>query len=96
MNSKKRPTSCTTITFRCDVTKREEWDSAWKEAEEKLGSVTLLVNNAGVPPEAGWRTCMEVMGKGAFLGTEVAMEKMGREKVRFFSRLQKRRRILSC
>ncbi len=66
------------------MTKREEWDSAWKEAEEKLGSVTLLVNNAGVPPEAGWRTCMEVMGKGAFIGTEITMEKMGREKVRFF------------
>ena len=38
--------------------------------------MTLLVNNAGVNPTHGWKTCIDVMLVGASYGAFLAMEKM--------------------
>lgn len=34
--------------FECDVGNKESVDNAKKQIEEKLGPVTILVNNAGI------------------------------------------------
>jgi 3-oxoacyl-[acyl-carrier protein] reductase len=34
--------------FKGDVTKVEDWQAALKEAQEKFGSLDIVVNNAGV------------------------------------------------
>ena len=40
----------------CDVTSKEDWKSAWNEAEEVLGGkIEILCNNAGVPPNVSVR-----------------------------------------
>ncbi len=70
------------LTHRCDVTKEEDWSSMWSKAEEKLGYISILINNAGVHPNAGWKKCLEVMLWGQFLGNELAMSKMSTKKAR--------------
>lgn len=36
------------LAIKCDVTKADEVDAAFKEVEEKLGAVEILVSNAGI------------------------------------------------
>ena len=43
---------CNAIAFQADVSKKNEVEEMTKEAERKLGPVTLLVNNAGVAGQA--------------------------------------------
>lgn len=42
------PPSSDFLAVKCDVTKAEEIDAAFKEVEEKLGPVEILVSNAGI------------------------------------------------
>ena len=68
--------------FRCDVAKKDEWEATWNHAEEQLnGKVQILVNNAGVNPAHGWRTCLDVMIYGVMMGAYLARDKMGKTKV---------------
>jgi NAD(P)-dependent dehydrogenase (short-subunit alcohol dehydrogenase family) len=54
----------------------------WDEAESKLGgSVSVLVNNAGVNQFVGWNKCIDIMVTGTGLGTTLAMQKMGKSNV---------------
>ena len=46
--------------------------------------VSILVNNAGVNPGLGWKTCIDVMLLGVGFGTFQAIEKMAISKVRLF------------
>ena len=63
------------LTVACDVTKQEDIKSAIATAEQKLGSVSVLVNNAGVVvtkplfehSEADWDHVMDTNLKGAWL-----------------------------
>ncbi len=69
---------------RCDVRSEEDFRRAWEEAESGSGlglRVTLLVNNAGVNPEGGWRRCVDVCFMGVAVGTYLALEKMDKTKV---------------
>ena len=51
------------------------------------GKVSILVNNAGIKPDLGWKPCVDVMLIGVGYGTFLALEKMGISKV-IFSRLE--------
>ena len=66
------------VTFhKCDVTKKEDWQSLWIHTESYFGSqVTLLVNNAGIGPEFNWKLCLDIMLYGMAEGTFLAIEKM--------------------
>ena len=58
------------VTFKkCDVTKQEDWDELWNHAEDCFGDqVTLLINNAGVGPQFGWKACVDIMLVGVSIG----------------------------
>ena len=61
----------------CDVTNKEEWEALWNHAERYFGDqITLLINNAGIGPEYGWKKCLDVMLTGTSYGTFLALEKM--------------------
>ena len=67
---------------RCDVAKEEDWTILWEYAETFFDDkVSILVNNAGVNPGLGWKTCIDVMLLGVGFGTFQAIEKMGISKV---------------
>ena len=40
-----------------------------------------MVNNAGVNPHHGWKTCLDVMIYGVMMGSYIARDKMGKTKV---------------
>ena len=63
--------------FGCDVSKEDYWQDLWSHTETAFGGkVSLLVNNAGVSPLLGWKTCINVMLLGMFYGTYIALEKI--------------------
>lgn len=69
-----------------DVTKEEQWIYALEEADEVMGGISVLVNNAGVS-RAGdiehlsfedWKMVMSVNVDSVFLGTKHALKYMRR------------------
>ena len=72
----------------CDVAKEDDWEQLWAHTESAFGGkVTLLVNNAGVNPKHGWTACINIMLTGVGYGTFLAIEKMGKSKVKFLSKI---------
>jgi len=70
------------VTFKsCDVSKEDDWQDLWSHTETAFGGkVSLLVNNAGVNPQHGWKACINIMLTGVGYGTFLAIEKMGTSK----------------
>ncbi|KAG0726144.1 15-hydroxyprostaglandin dehydrogenase [NAD(+)] [Chionoecetes opilio] len=66
--------------FTCDVTKDEHFKGAWDAAEEKLGPINLLINNAGIGNEQEWHKTVEVNLGGCMRGTLLALDRMGTNK----------------
>ncbi|MFO0601865.1 MAG: SDR family NAD(P)-dependent oxidoreductase [Polyangiales bacterium] len=72
--------------FRCDVSKRDEVEALAAFAEDKLGAVDLLVNNAGVAvsgeigaiPDADWQWIVGINLWGPVYGCEVFVPGMKR------------------
>ncbi|MCT4612081.1 MAG: SDR family oxidoreductase [Clostridia bacterium] len=72
------------ICKKVDVTNREEFESAVREAEEKYGKADLIVNNAGImllgdlanqdPVE--WKKMLDVNVLGVMNGMQIVMEDM--------------------
>merc|ERR1711915_916801 len=62
----------------CDVTDQDQFIKLFDECEKyfKVKCVDLLVNNAGINTNFGWKKCMEVNIMGVMNGTEIAMERM--------------------
>eukprot|EP00095_Tigriopus_kingsejongensis_P001086 maker-scaffold193_size270907-snap-gene-0.11 protein:Tk01086 transcript:maker-scaffold193_size270907-snap-gene-0.11-mRNA-1 annotation:"15-hydroxyprostaglandin dehydrogenase" len=63
---------------KADVTSDEDWTNLWNKTEEKLGAVSILVNNAGVGPKLGWEKNVDIMLKGVAKGTFLGLERMGK------------------
>lgn len=64
-----------------DVTSRDEWTSALEAADEFMGGVDVLINNAGIgsygnietETDEGWRRTHEIDVDSIFIGTQLAM-----------------------
>lgn len=64
-----------------DVTSKEEWASALAEANEFLGGISVLINNAGIGTAGtietetyeNWRRTHEIDLDSIFIGTQLAM-----------------------
>ncbi|XP_066976388.1 15-hydroxyprostaglandin dehydrogenase [NAD(+)]-like isoform X1 [Macrobrachium rosenbergii] len=65
---------------KCDVTKDEDFRNAWSKATDTLGTVGLLINNAGIGNEKNWQLTVDVNLGGCMRGTLLALEKMGADK----------------
>ncbi|MEL6365066.1 MAG: SDR family oxidoreductase [Pseudomonadota bacterium] len=71
----------TAFAFKHDVVSEADWDAALKAANEAMGGVSVLVNNAGVggfgsiedETLEGWRRVMEIDVDSLFIGTKAAM-----------------------
>jgi NAD(P)-dependent dehydrogenase (short-subunit alcohol dehydrogenase family) len=69
-----------------DVTREADWQRAVALAESRFGSLTILVNNAGIgavsrvedTTEEAWERVMAVNAKGVFLGTKAVIPAMRR------------------
>merc|ERR1711872_470974 len=65
----------------CDVTDQDQFIKLFDECEKyfKVKCIDLLVNNAGINTNLGWRKCMEVNIIGVMTGTEIALERMKKQ-----------------
>ena len=63
---------------KCDVTKEKEFVALFDGAEKhfQVDCVDMLVNNAGINTNFGWRKCMEVNIIGVMTGTDIALKRM--------------------
>lgn len=67
------------VTFiQCDVTQEDQFNRLFDGCEShfSVAAVDLLVNNAGVNTNPGWRKCLEVNTLGVMSGTEIALRRM--------------------
>ena len=72
----------TAFAFPLDVTKEEQWTYALEEADEAMGGISVLVNNAGISIGGDiehlsfddWKTVMSVNVDSVFLGTKHALK----------------------
>jgi len=64
--------------IRCDVTKEEQFINLFDETEKTFDvkCVDLLVNNAGINNNLGWRKCFDVNIMGVMMGMEIALDRM--------------------
>jgi len=66
---------------RCDVTKMEELTNLYDEAESYFkDKVDIWCNNAGINHNSGWRKCMDIDIMAVMAGTNLAMERMDKQK----------------
>jgi NAD(P)-dependent dehydrogenase (short-subunit alcohol dehydrogenase family) len=74
----------TAFAFPLDVTREEQWIFALEEADEAMGGISVLVNNAGVSRGGDieslsledWKLVMDVNVDSVFLGTKHALKYM--------------------
>ena len=64
--------------IKCDVTKEEQFINLFDETEKffNVKCVDVLVNNAGINNNLGWRKCFDVNIMGVMIGMEIALERM--------------------
>ena len=64
--------------IRCDVTKEDQFINLFDETEKifDVKCVDLLVNNAGINNNLGWRKCFDVNIMGVMMGMEIALDRM--------------------
>ncbi len=76
------------LALKCDVSKKEEVDSAVGEVLEKWGRIDILINNAGICQfkpfleltQEDWDRTMEINLRGYFLFAQACAEQMAKQK----------------
>ncbi|MCB2059722.1 MAG: glucose 1-dehydrogenase [Novosphingobium sp.] len=71
----------TAFSTRLDVTSEADWQSATEAARDRLGGLSILVNNAGIAPGGSiesvsfetWKQAFAINVDGVFLGCRVAL-----------------------
>jgi NAD(P)-dependent dehydrogenase (short-subunit alcohol dehydrogenase family) len=74
----------TAFAFPLDVAKEDQWIFALEEADEAMGGISVLINNAGISRGGDieslsledWKTVMSVNVDSVFLGTKHALKYM--------------------
>ena len=74
----------TAFAFRHDVASEADWIAAIEAAHEKLGGLSVLVNNAGIAQMGSvedlsfdaWKRCMSINSDSVFLGCKYALPLM--------------------
>jgi NAD(P)-dependent dehydrogenase (short-subunit alcohol dehydrogenase family) len=74
----------TAFAFPLDVAKEDQWIFALEEADEAMGGISVLINNAGIGVSGSveemtyeeWRRCITVNLDSVFLGTKHALRYM--------------------
>jgi NAD(P)-dependent dehydrogenase (short-subunit alcohol dehydrogenase family) len=74
----------TAFAFPLDVTKEDQWIFALEEADEAMGGISVLINNAGISKGGDiehlsfedWKQVMNVNVDSVFLGTKHALKYM--------------------
>jgi 3(or 17)beta-hydroxysteroid dehydrogenase len=74
------------VFVRLDVTREDDWQQAVATAENRFGTLNILVNNAGIGGPGrvedttveDWNRVMDVNATGVFLGTKTAIPAMRR------------------
>lgn len=66
----------------CNVSVDQDWVKLWDEAEQKLGPISLLINNAGIRASSPWKANLDVNLYGVGLGVEMGIKRMGKLNVR--------------
>ena len=77
--NEKTPGSAVAIAH--DVTKRDDWERALAEADDFMGGISVLINNAGIGTAGNietetyenWRRTQEIDVDSIFIGTQAAM-----------------------
>ncbi|MDB5057944.1 MAG: 3-oxoacyl-(acyl-carrier-protein) reductase [Chloroflexi bacterium] len=72
------------VAIRGDVSKREDVDALFRQVQESLGAVTVLVNNAGITRDTlllrlsddDWDAVLDTNLRGAFMCTKAAVRSM--------------------
>ncbi|KAL6444257.1 hypothetical protein ACFW04_001872 [Cataglyphis niger] len=67
------------IFLHCDMTNNSEFDDAFEEASSLLGSIDIVINNAGVLDERRWEKEIAVNIGGMINTAMLAMKYMGRD-----------------
>ena len=64
--------------IQCDVTQEDQFENLFDQTESyfKVNCIDLLVNNAGINTNFGWKKCMEVNIIGVMTGTDIALKRM--------------------
>ena len=63
---------------KCDVTDEEQFTNLFDETETyfNVHCIDMLVNNAGINTNLGWKKCMNVNIMGVMIGSDIAMKRM--------------------
>ncbi|XP_048733143.1 15-hydroxyprostaglandin dehydrogenase [NAD(+)]-like [Ostrea edulis] len=58
----------------CDVTNIQQMEELFRKTKENLGSIDIVVNNAGIVHEKAWEKCIDINLNGTIRGTMLALE----------------------
>ena len=69
------------VAFPHDVTKKDEWECALADADEAMGGISVLINNAGIGTAGNietesyenWRRTQDIDVDSIFVGTQLAL-----------------------
>ncbi|KAG7188293.1 hypothetical protein KM043_007956 [Ampulex compressa] len=68
------------IFFAADVAKDDEFTASFKKAVDALGSLDIVINNAGIMDDADWDVMIDINYKGVVRGNILALSQMGKHK----------------
>ncbi|XP_070580807.1 15-hydroxyprostaglandin dehydrogenase [NAD(+)]-like [Ptychodera flava] len=65
------------VFIHCDVSRKEDLESAFAQVKSKFGRLNVVCNNAGIQDEIEWESTVDVNLKGVIRGTYLGVQYMG-------------------